>query len=96
MPAVTLATESTLVTCSDLLALPELANTFFSAAPLMPLPLVPRPVRLFQVSLVRPMEFGVLLPMFRSGLSATGAMSTFSVASLPAAPPSVGLYLIWA
>ncbi|MNG99199.1 hypothetical protein D3C81_687530 [compost metagenome] len=96
MPAATLPPESALVTCSVLLALPELANTFFNAVPLMPLPLVPKPVRLFQVSLVRPSESGVLLPMFRPGLSATGAISTFSVASPPAAAPSVGLYLIWA
>ncbi|MNH21471.1 hypothetical protein D3C79_812800 [compost metagenome] len=87
---------STVVTCSLLPALPELAKTFFSASPVMPLPLVPRPVRLFQVSLVRPSELTLLLPMLRSGLSAIGVISTFSVASLPVPLPSVGAYLICA
>ncbi|MNR38190.1 hypothetical protein D3C85_1562700 [compost metagenome] len=84
------------MTSELLLALPELSNTVFSASPVMPLPLVPRPLRLFQVSLTRPIELTLLLPMFRSGLSATGVMSTLTVLSLPRPWPSVGLNLMCA
>ncbi|MNO67177.1 hypothetical protein D3C76_579800 [compost metagenome] len=74
-------------------ALPELANTVFSASPVMPLPSVPRPFKVVQTSLVRPLDSTSLLPKLRVGLSATGLMSTFMVTSLPELVPSFGLYL---
>ncbi|MNG09936.1 hypothetical protein D3C84_933770 [compost metagenome] len=79
------------MTIEVLLGLPALSKTFFNASPVMPLPFVPRPLRLFQVSLTKPTEFTLLLPMFRSGLSATGVISIFTVDSLPRPCPSVGL-----
>ncbi|MNZ72640.1 hypothetical protein D3C78_910210 [compost metagenome] len=72
-----------LVTVELLFGLPALSKTVFNASPVMPLPLVPRPFRLFQVSLTRPIELTLLLPMIRLGASATGVISTLRVDSLP-------------
>ncbi|MNJ59208.1 hypothetical protein D3C77_548790 [compost metagenome] len=95
-PTATLLLDSTLVTKELLFGLPDLSKTFFSASPVMPLPLVPRPTRVFQFSLTRPSEFTLLLPMVRFGASATGVISTLTVASLPTPWPSVGLNWICA
>ncbi|MNP06083.1 hypothetical protein D3C76_980540 [compost metagenome] len=93
MPAVTLPSDCTLVVVVLELAVPELVNTVFRSSPVMPLPPVPRPLRLVQTSLVRPLESISALPKLSVGLSATGLMSTFMVTSLPRLVPSFGLYL---
>ncbi|MCY1180605.1 hypothetical protein D9M73_210610 [compost metagenome] len=92
----TLPSDCTLVVVLLEFALPELAKTVFRSSPVMPLPPVPRPLRLVQTSLVSPLDSISALPKLRVGLSATGLISTFMVTSLPKLVPSFGLNLNWA
>ncbi|MNM82675.1 hypothetical protein D3C76_1156530 [compost metagenome] len=70
--------------------MPAASITFFSVVESAPLPLVPRPDRPVQTSLISPVDFTLLSATLRVGASATGVMSILIVPVLPSAWPSVG------